>query len=118
MYSCKSGEKRTVNQVGKTHFGKWFLYRTSEKEDTWKKPVVDDEQGIIVADSYIMLLRTNISLYEKVYCLSFTGAAYWLKEHYESIYGNADEMKFDNVQCAKDQIDHFIVKLDKLLVFM
>lgn len=118
MSSSKNGEKRTVNQAGKTHFGKWFLYQTSEKEDRWRKNVVNDEQGIIVADSYIMLVRNNINVREGIYTyrLMFAGDARWLKEHYESIYGV--ELKFDDIQHAKDQVDRFIDKLNNLIAFI
>lgn len=118
MYSSKSGEKRTVNSVGKTHFGKWYLSQTSEKEDRWRKDVVDDDQGIIIADSWIMLIRENIDARNGVYNyrLQFAGDARWLKEHYESIYKTVP--KFDNIQSAKDHVDHFIFKLNKLIVFI
>lgn len=118
MYSCKSGEKRTVNQAGKTHFGKWYLSSTSEKEDRWRKDVVDDDQGIIIADSWIMLIRNNIDAKERIftYRLQFAGDARWLKEHYESIYGV--DLKFNDIQQAKDQVDRFIDRLNKLIVFI
>src|SRR5579864_8994267 len=64
MSSLKSGPdksaNRTVNSVGSTHFRKWFLYRTTLQEDMWHKPEVNDEQGIIVADSYIQIRRINV----------------------------------------------------------
>ncbi len=118
MSSSENGANRTVNSVGKTHFGKWLLYQTSEKEDRWRKNVVDDAQGIIVADSYIMIVRNNINTRERVftYRLLFAGDARWLKEHYESIFGVA--LNFKDIQDAKDQVDRFIERLNNLLAFI
>ncbi len=118
MSSSENGAKRTVNSVGKTNFGKWFLYQTSEKEDKWRKDVVDDNQGIIVPDSYIMLVRNNINISERVYSyrLLFAGDARWLKPHYESVCGTT--LKFNDIQDAKNQVDRFLDRLNKLIVFI
>lgn len=124
MSFSRSGQERTVNSVGKCHFGKWFLYRTTEKEDMWRKPVVNDEQGIIVSDSYIQIRRINVSPEDREYGyrIWFSGDARFLREHFGSFYkGYQDhdsECFFDDIQAAKDYIDRFIDRLNKLLVFI
>jgi hypothetical protein len=121
--SSKSGP-RTVNSVGKCHFGKWHLYTTTEKEDAWKKNVVDDDQGIIVPDSYIRLIRFNLDVPNQKfgYSIFFCGEARFLTEHFQTFqptYENyQSRLEFDSIQAAKDYIDRFIERLNNLLVFI
>jgi hypothetical protein len=121
--SSKSGP-RTVNSVGKTHFGKWYLYTTAEKEDCWKKAVVDDDQGIMVPDSYIRLIRFNMDVPNQKYGYSifFCGEARFLTEHFQKFqpaYENyQSRLEFDSIQAAKDYIDRFIERLNNLIAFI
>lgn len=126
MSSLKSGPQstvdRTVNSVGNCHFGKWHLQQTTIKEDLWRKPEVNDEQGIIVADSYIQIRRVNHSKEERDYRIWFSGNCHWLREHFKRFYPEYQDhdtaFKFDDIRAAKDYIDRFIERLDKLKAFL
>lgn len=113
---------RTVNSVGKTHFGKWYLYTTDFNKDAWKKDVVDDAQGIIVADSYIRIVRDNTTPENREYMVFFTGEARFLIEEFKKFLpeyeGPFTRLKFTDIQAAKDFVDRFLVRLNNLLVFI
>jgi len=119
--SSKSGP-RTVNSVGKCHFGKWHLYTTDFSQDAWKKLVVDDEQGIIVPDSYIRIVRDNKNPANREYMIFFHGEARFLSEHFQRFKpeyeGPSSKLKFEDIQAAKDYVDQFIERLNNLLVFI
>jgi len=121
MSSSKNGP-RTVNSVGKCHFGKWYLYTTDLSQDAWKKLVVDDEQGIIVPDSYIRIVRDNKTPSNREYMIFFHGEARFLSEHFKSFKpeyeGPSTRLKFEDIQAAKDYVDQFIERLNNLLVFI
>ena len=121
MSFSRSGP-RTVNSVGKCHFGEWHLYTTNHSQDAWKKLVVDDVQDIIVPDSYIRIVRDNITPENREYMIFFHGEAKFLSEHFKRFkpeYENAfTRLKFEDIQAAKDYVDQFIERLNNLLVFI
>lgn len=117
MSFSRSGPEPVANTVGKLEFGKWCLYQTSDKEDKWRKNLLDKTYGHPIPDSYIMIVRSNINAREHIYeyCLTFTGESRWLQEHFDSILGT--EPKFDDIQHAKDQVDRVLSKINKLIAF-
>lgn len=117
MSFSRSGPEPVANKVGKIEFGKWILYQTSEKEDRWRKNQLDVEYGHPKWDNYIMIIRKNIDARAQVYeySLEFTGESRWLQEHFDSILGT--EPKFNDIQHAKDQVDHVLSKINKFIAF-
>lgn len=117
MSFSRSGPEPIANKVGKLEFGKWFLDLTSDKEDRWRKNLLDREYGHPIADNYIMIVRTNVNARERVYeySLRFTGESRWLQEHFDAILG-ADP-KFNDIQHAKEQVDRVLSKINKLIAF-
>jgi hypothetical protein len=120
----RSGPDPVVNSIGKIRFGKWYLYNTSEKSDTWKKPLLNEE-GHVRTDEYIRIIRYNIDLPSQefvYYNILFTGEAKFLREHFRSFKPEyedyATKLEFKDIQAAKDYIDKFIERLNKLLVFI
>lgn len=121
MSSSKSGP-RTVNSVGKCHFGEWHLYTTNHNQDAWKKLVVDDAQGIIVPDSYIRIVRNNVTPETREYMIFFHGEARFLDEHFKNFKPEYEDattrLKFEDIRAAKDYVDQFIERLNNLIAFI
>ena len=121
MSSSENGESRIVNSVGRTHFGKWYLYSTALKEDAWKKAVVD-EHGIMVPDSYIRIVRDNKDPENREYLIFFAGESRFLAEQFKSFKpeyeGPFTRLKFEDIQAAKDFVDKFIQRLNNLIIFI
>lgn len=117
MSFSRSGPEPVANKVGKLEFGKWILYQTSEKEDRWRKNLLDREYGHPISDNYIMIVRSNIDTQKNIYSYSlmFTGESRWLQEHFDAILGT--EPKFNDIQNAKDQVDRVLSKINNLIAF-
>lgn len=117
MSSSENGEK-TVNNFGNLNFGRWRMDKTSEKEDVWRKPVVD------ILDSYIQLRRTinDASKRDFEYHILFMGATHILREPFRGFYpGYVDH---DSVMIlgesweAQAAIDRFLERLNNLKAFL
>lgn len=119
MSSSENGPPEgTVNSVFDLHFDKWKLCRTSEKEDTWRKRVID------ITDSYIQIRRVNIDglRREFEYHIYFAGATHKLREPFKKFHteyvDHDSTLLFGEVQAAKDYIDRFIERLNNLKAFL
>lgn len=123
MRSCKNGEKLTANRIGNIHFGKWFLYATAEKDDVWRKPVID-EKGIILFDNYIQIMRINVNVKLNifVYHVLFAGKASFLRNYFKAVQptyeSHISNLEFLNIQAAKDCVDQYIERLNNLIIFI
>jgi hypothetical protein len=122
MSSLKSGPPKPVDavtKVGNVQFGKWLLYRTTEKEDIWHKPMANSNTSGY--DNYIQIRRINHSASEREYHVWFFGQTYFLREHFKLFYPEYEDhdtpFVFTDIQAAKDYVDRFLDRLDKLMVF-
>lgn len=118
MSSSENGPEKTVNNFGNLNFGKWRMDKTSEKEDIWRKRVLD------VTDAYIQLSRIIIDAQKRdfEYHIYFAGATYILRQPFKGFYPGYED--HDSVMIlgesweARAAIDRFLERLNKLKAFL
>lgn len=117
MSSSENGEK-PVDSFGNLNFSRWRMDKSSEKEDVWRKPVVD------ILDSYIQLRRVihDVTKRDFSYYIYFAGATRILKDPFRGFYpGYQDHdsaMKLGESWEAQAAIDRFLERLKNLKAFL
>lgn len=118
MSSSENGPEKIVDNFGKLNFSRWRMDKSTPKEDTWRKPVVD------VVDAYIQLRRVVIDVDKRdfEYHLYFAGATHILKDSFKGFYPGYED--HDSVLIlgesweAQAFIDRFLDRINKLKAFL
>lgn len=120
------------SKIGNLNLEKWYLFFTSDFNDEWRKFLLD-EYNYADNHSYIGITRVplttpskfdsflNIPCREYKYQIAFIGKLFFLNDYYKlynPIYSNClTELTFSSIIEAKEHIDYFIIKMNKLMIF-